>query len=113
MVCPPRATDDVSEQLAAALRGLPVLERRVVELHHYQQKTISQAAKELGICRPWTSRLHARALAALRAALKGKSLSLPPGRRNGRLELDRRKGVSRGFAAHHPHGGTISEGVAR
>ena len=71
--------DDVNEQVAAALRGLPVLERRLVELRHYQEKTITQAAKELGICRPWASRLHARALAALRAALEGKSL-LPTAR---------------------------------
>ena len=113
MVCPPIETGDAAEQLAAALQGLPVLERRVVELHHYQQKTISQAAKELGICRPWTSRLHARALAALRAALEGKSHPLPPERRNARLELDQPEGVSRGFAAHDPPGGTIGEGVAR
>ena len=99
MVCPPTDTD-VDEQIAAALRGLPVLERRIVELHHYQQKTISQAAKELGICRPWTSRLHARALAALRTALEGRSLPLPPERRNAR-------------AAQDQHGGTIGEGVAR
>ena len=109
----PTETDDVNEQVAAALRGLPALERRVVEIHHYQEKTITQAAKELGICRPWTSRLHARALAALRAALEGRSLPLPPERRNARLELDRREGVSRGFAALDPHGGTIGEGVAR
>ncbi len=100
MVCPPIETGDVSEQLAAALHGLPELERRVVELHHYQHKTISQTAKELGICRPWTSRLHARALAALRVALGGRSLPLPPERRNAR-------------AAHDRHGGTIGEGVAR
>ena len=113
MVCPPIETGDVTEHLAAALHGLPELERRVVELHHYQHKTISQTAKELGICRPWTSRLHARALAALRVALEGKSLPLPPERRNARLELDRREGVSRGFAALDPHGGKIGEGVAR
>jgi len=100
MVCPPIETGDAAEQLAAALQGLPVLERRVVELHHYQQKTISQAAKELGICRPWTSRLHARALAALRAALEGKSHPLPPERRNAR-------------AAHDRHCGTTGEGAAR
>ena len=100
MVCPPIETGDATEQVAAALQGLPVLERRVVELHHYQQKTISQAAKELGICRPWTSRLHARALAALRTALEGRSLPLPPERRSAR-------------AAHDRHCGTIGEGVAR
>jgi len=100
MVCPPIETADVTEQVAAALQGLPVLERRVVELHHYQHKTISQTAKELGICRPWTSRLHARALTALRVALQGKSLPLPPERRNAR-------------AAHGRRGRTIGEGVAR
>jgi len=113
MVCPPTDTADVDERIAAALRCLPVLERRIVELHHYQQKTISQAAKELGICRPWTSRLHARALAALRAALEGRSLPLPPKRRNARLELDRREGVSCGSAAHERNGATIGEGVGR
>jgi RNA polymerase sigma factor for flagellar operon FliA len=113
MVSPPTGTDDVSEQVAAAVRGLPALERRVVELHHYQEKTITEAAKELGICRPWTSRLHARALAALRAALEGKSLPLPPERRNACLGLDRREGVSRGLAPDDQHGGKIGEGVAR
>jgi len=70
MVCPPTDPAEVSEQVAIALRGLPVLERRVVELHHYQEKTITQAAKELRIGRPRASRLHARALATLRAAIQ-------------------------------------------
>jgi RNA polymerase sigma factor for flagellar operon FliA len=113
MVCPPTETEDVTAQVAVALRGLPVLERRVVELHHYQEKTITQAAKELRIGRPRASRLHARALAALRAALEGKSHPLPPERRNARLELDQPEGVSRGFAAHDPPGAPIGEGVAR
>jgi RNA polymerase sigma factor for flagellar operon FliA len=100
MVCPPTEAGDATEHVAVALQGLPVLERRVVELHHYQQKTISQAARELGICRPWTSRLHSRALVALRTALEGKSLPLPPKRRKAR-------------AVHDRHTGTIGEGVAR
>ncbi len=66
MVCPPVETEDV----AAALRGLSLLERRIVELHHYQEKTITQAARELRIGRPRASRLHARALATLRAAVE-------------------------------------------
>jgi RNA polymerase sigma factor for flagellar operon FliA len=70
MVCPTTETEDVTAQVAAALRGLPVLERRVVELHHYQEKTITQAAKELRIGRPRASRLHARALVTLRAAIE-------------------------------------------
>jgi RNA polymerase sigma factor for flagellar operon FliA len=78
MVCPAIETGDASEQVAAALQGLPVLERRVVELHHYQDKTITQAAKELRIGRPRASRLHARALATLRAGIEQKALALPP-----------------------------------
>jgi len=113
MVSPPSERDDLKERVAAALRGLPPLERRLVEIHHYQEKTITEAAKELGICRPWTSRLHARALAALRAALEQTVLPLPPERRSARLELKRRDGVARGRAAHGPHHGPIGEGVAR
>jgi RNA polymerase sigma factor for flagellar operon FliA len=70
MVCPRPEAEDVTEQVAVALQGLPVLERRVVELHHYEEKTITQAAKELRIGRPRASRLHARALVALRAAVE-------------------------------------------
>jgi hypothetical protein len=113
MVCPSTETDDVNEQVSAAVRGLPALERRLVEIHHYQEKTITQAAKELGICRPWTSRLHARALATLRATLEEKSLPLPPERRNGPLAPDRPEGVSRGFGARNRHRRMIGEGVAR
>jgi RNA polymerase sigma factor for flagellar operon FliA len=113
MVCPSTETDDVNEQVSAALRGLPALERRLVEIHHYQEKTITEAAKELGICRPWTSRLHARALAALRAALKGNPLPLPPKRPNARLVLDRSDVVACGSAAHERPDATIAEGVAR
>jgi RNA polymerase sigma factor for flagellar operon FliA len=70
MVCPPTDSADVHEQVAVALQGLPALERRVVELHHYEEKTITQAAKELRIGRPRASRLHARALVTLRAAVE-------------------------------------------
>jgi RNA polymerase sigma factor (sigma-70 family) len=97
MICPPTETaKDVEDQVAAALRGLSVLERRVLELHHYQEKTITQAAKELSIGRPRASRLHTRALAAVRAAVNtNSSLSLPPSPRNEQLALSRSDRVSR------------------
>lgn len=69
MICPRAETEDVNVRVAAALGGLPRLERRLVDLCYYQDKTITQAAKELGIGRPWASRLHARALATLGAAI--------------------------------------------
>jgi RNA polymerase sigma factor for flagellar operon FliA len=89
MVCPPTETRDVTAQVAAALRGLPVLERRVVELHHYQEKTITQAAKELRIGRPRASRLHARALVTLRAAVE-ETTSYPYRREAHKTERSRR-----------------------
>ena len=114
MVCPPIETEDISAKVAAALRGLPVLERQLVDLCYYQEKTLTQAAKELGIGRPWASRLHARALAALRTAVRADSfLSLPPSSRNIRLAPDRPSGVSRGFRARDRHDLMIAEGVAR
>jgi RNA polymerase sigma factor for flagellar operon FliA len=76
MVCPPAETEDVNLRVAAALRDLPRLERRLVDLCYYQEKTLTQAAKELGIGRPWASRVHARALATLGAAI-GSNYSHP------------------------------------
>jgi RNA polymerase sigma factor (sigma-70 family) len=70
IVCPSSDTADVNERIAVALRGLPVLERRVVDFRYFQGKTLSQAAKEMGFCRPWVSKVHARALATLRAAIE-------------------------------------------
>jgi RNA polymerase sigma factor for flagellar operon FliA len=71
MVCPPTETEEIRAQVSAALRGLPALERRLVDLCYYQEKTLTQAAREVGIGRPWASRLRARALASLGAGLQG------------------------------------------
>jgi RNA polymerase sigma factor FliA len=114
MVCPPTETEDVTAEVAAALGGLPVFERRLVDLCYYQEKTLTQAAKELGIGRPWASRLHARALAALRTAVRANSFrSLPPSSRNSRLAPDRPSDISRGFRARDRRDLLIAGGVAR
>lgn len=57
------------EQAVATLSLLPARERRLLELCYYDGKTLSQAAGEMGFRRSWASRLHARALATLRAAM--------------------------------------------
>lgn len=78
MVPVPIETEDaIHGRIAIELRALPPRERRLLELCYYQGKTLGQAAMEMGICRPWASRLRARALAALRAAVE-KHPSLPP-----------------------------------
>jgi RNA polymerase sigma factor for flagellar operon FliA len=92
---PIEAEDAVYVLVASELAGLPTRERHLVELCYYQGKSLSQAAKEMAIGRPWASRLHARALAALRAAVQTSSfLSLPPSPRNNRSVLERPNAVS-------------------
>jgi hypothetical protein len=67
---------------------LPPPERRVVELCYREGKTLSQAAREIGIGRSWASRLRARALANLRTAVS-QSPSLPPQSPSRTRQLDR------------------------
>ncbi|HZL16459.1 MAG TPA: sigma-70 family RNA polymerase sigma factor [Polyangia bacterium] len=56
--------------VASQLRFLPDLERRLLELFYFEGKDLTQAGAVLGLQRSWASRLHARALEALRAALE-------------------------------------------
>jgi RNA polymerase sigma factor for flagellar operon FliA len=62
--------DDLRTLAAANLSLLPARERRLLELRYYDGKTLSQAAREMGFRRSWASRLHARALATLRATME-------------------------------------------
>ena len=67
----PCAEDDSLQVLVAAqLRHLPERERRLIELCYYEGKTLSRAAAEMGFRRSWASRLVARALVTLRAAIE-------------------------------------------
>ena len=78
MVQLPLEQEDTGVALVAiGLRNLRPPERRIVELCYREGKTLSQAAREIGISLPWASRLRARALANLRAAVN-QSPSLPP-----------------------------------
>ena len=66
----PCAEDDSLEVLVGAeLARLPERERRLIELCYFEGKTLEQAASVMGFRRSWASRLLARALEALRAAV--------------------------------------------
>jgi RNA polymerase sigma factor for flagellar operon FliA len=58
-----------SDRVRAALATLPDLERRVLELHYYEDESFAGISAQLGMCKPWAFRLHARALRMLRDAL--------------------------------------------
>ena len=59
----------VAERVAAALSALPEVERRVVELHYYEELSFSEIGAKLGICKPWAFRLHNKALKQLKEKL--------------------------------------------
>jgi DNA-directed RNA polymerase specialized sigma24 family protein len=66
-------------QATVNLSLLPPRQRRLLELRYFHGKTLSQAAGELGFRRSWASRLHARALATLGAAMRPHFLYRPKG----------------------------------
>ena len=61
--------DTLLLRVKAAIRQLPDRERQVIELRYFGEKRLAETGAELGVQRSWACRLHARAIAALRAAL--------------------------------------------
>jgi RNA polymerase sigma factor for flagellar operon FliA len=59
-------------RLRDALARLPERERRFVEQHYFEGRSLGEVAAELGLSRSWASRLHARAMARLRGLLSGR-----------------------------------------
>jgi len=51
-----------TEHVRRALEKLPERERRILELHYFGEMSLTDAGKELGLSKSWTSRLHARAV---------------------------------------------------
>jgi RNA polymerase sigma factor for flagellar operon FliA len=79
-MCGPQveADDSVYAALATELERLPERQRRVIELHYYKDKKLSEAAEEMQTGRPSVSRLHARAIDNLRVGMgKGTVVPLP------------------------------------
>lgn len=59
----------IAEHVRGAIRALPTLDRRVVKLLYYRHHGSFEAvARRLGVARRWIFRIHARALAHLRAS---------------------------------------------
>jgi RNA polymerase sigma factor for flagellar operon FliA len=60
------AAADERRRLFRVLATLPDKERHFVEKHYFEDKTLIDAGRELGLSRSWASRLHARAVSRLR-----------------------------------------------
>jgi RNA polymerase sigma factor FliA len=55
----------VKRQMKTAIESLPDKERKLVKLYYFQNRTLEEAGRMLGLSKSWTSRLHARALEIL------------------------------------------------
>jgi RNA polymerase sigma factor for flagellar operon FliA len=53
----------------AAVARLPEKERRLMELYYFEERTLEEAGKALGLSKSWACRLHARAVDLLRQTL--------------------------------------------
>src|SRR5262249_1339280 len=61
---------ELAALLRAAIAERPEAERRLLERHYFDDVTIDEAARELGLSKSWGSRLHARAVEAVARSLK-------------------------------------------
>jgi len=62
-------TGQLGIRVRAAVQTLPEKERRLMELYYFEGKNLEEAGGELGLSKSWASRLHARAVNLLRAAM--------------------------------------------
>jgi RNA polymerase sigma factor for flagellar operon FliA len=53
-----------------AMNKLPDKERRLLQLHYFEDRNLEAAGAELGLSKSWVSRLHARAVDRLRQVLE-------------------------------------------
>lgn len=64
------ARQETQEHIQAVVSGLPDHERRVVEAFYFEELTMEEIAKELGVSKSWVSRVHHKSLDLLRVRLK-------------------------------------------
>ncbi len=62
-----------------ALASLPDKERRLLHLYYYEDRSLAEAGAALGLSKSWSSRLHARAIELLKAALATSDLGTAEG----------------------------------
>jgi RNA polymerase sigma factor for flagellar operon FliA len=56
---------DLLAKVRAAIDARPDAERTLLSKHYFEEVSLEQAGKELGLSKSWASRLHARALEAI------------------------------------------------
>ncbi|MBV8070014.1 MAG: sigma-70 family RNA polymerase sigma factor [Acidobacteriaceae bacterium] len=60
-----------------ALKALPEKNRKVLEAYYFEDLTLEEIGKRLGVSKSWVSRMHARGLEMLRPAVERALSSIP------------------------------------
>lgn len=63
------ASSELADRLAGALQGLPQLERRILELHYFDELSVREIADVLAVGKSSVARRHQKALLDLRGTL--------------------------------------------
>ncbi|MCC7385556.1 MAG: sigma-70 family RNA polymerase sigma factor [Deltaproteobacteria bacterium] len=58
------------EMVSTAVEKLPDQEKKLIQLYYYQELSLEEVGKHLGLSKSWTSRLHTRAIDKLGRLLK-------------------------------------------
>lgn len=64
------ARTELQERLKALIAEQPDAERTLLQKHYFEDCTIEEAGKTLGLSKSWASRIHARAIESLAASAK-------------------------------------------
>jgi RNA polymerase sigma factor FliA len=64
------ALKQAREAVADAIERLPEQEQTLLKLYYYQEQSLEDVGKHLGLSKSWTSRLHARAIQKLTRLLQ-------------------------------------------
>ena len=59
------ARAELTAAMRAAVEQLPEQEQRVVRRYYFEEASLDEIGKELGLSKSWTSRIHTRAVAAI------------------------------------------------
>ena len=62
--------NETRQAVRRAVDQLPERERRILQLHYFEDQTLTEAGQSMGLSKSWTSRLHARAVRLMAKQLR-------------------------------------------
>lgn len=69
----------VRNHMRHAINSLPPKEKQLIMMYYFQNRTLEESGRRLGLSKSWTSRLHARALELLMSRIKANAGDDKPG----------------------------------